>query len=128
MTPNPAGGTEEGACDAISRQEVIVALRRIPARQREAVVLRYWADLPEAEIAALMGVTVSGTSPRRYRAARRGRAGGRRFGGPGGDLGPGAARARLVRERAGQRAARRPDHVGGPFRPVGQGAGSPPRP
>ena len=30
----------------------------IPARQREAVVLRYWADLPEAEIAELMGVTV----------------------------------------------------------------------
>jgi RNA polymerase sigma-70 factor (sigma-E family) len=49
---------EEGACAAISRQEVILALRRIPARQREAVVLRYWADLPEAEIAQLMGVTV----------------------------------------------------------------------
>jgi RNA polymerase sigma-70 factor (sigma-E family) len=53
-----AASAEEGACAAISRQEVIVALRRIPARQREAVVLRYWADLPEAEIADLMGVTV----------------------------------------------------------------------
>ena len=53
-----AASAEEGACAAISRQEVIVALRRIPARQREAVVLRYWADLPEAEIAALMGVSV----------------------------------------------------------------------
>ena len=48
---------EEGACAAISRQEVIRALRRIPARQREAVVLRYWADLPEAEIAELMGIS-----------------------------------------------------------------------
>jgi len=53
-----AASAEEGACAAISRQEVIVALRRIPARQRKAVVLRYWADLPEAEIAALIGVSV----------------------------------------------------------------------
>jgi RNA polymerase sigma-70 factor (sigma-E family) len=59
--PHPmpdVASAEEGACAAISRQEVIVALRRIPARQREAVVLRYWADLPEAEIADLMGVSV----------------------------------------------------------------------
>ncbi len=53
-----AASAEEGACAALSRQEVVRALRRIPARQREAVVLRYWADLPEAEIAELMGVTV----------------------------------------------------------------------
>lgn len=38
--------------------EVVRALRRIPARQREAVVLRFWADLPEAEIAELMGVSI----------------------------------------------------------------------
>jgi RNA polymerase sigma-70 factor (sigma-E family) len=53
-----AASAEEGAYAALSRQEVIRALRRIPARQREAVVLRYWADLPEAEIAGLMGVSV----------------------------------------------------------------------
>ena len=53
-----AASAEEGACAAISRQEVIRALRRVPARQRQAVVLRYWADLPEAEIAELMGVSV----------------------------------------------------------------------
>src|SRR5580704_2212261 len=53
-----AASAEEGAYAALSRQEVIRALRRIPARQREAVVLRYWADLPEAEIAELMGVSV----------------------------------------------------------------------
>jgi len=38
--------------------EVVRALCRIPARQREAVVLRFWADLPEAEIAELMGVSI----------------------------------------------------------------------
>ena len=52
-----AASAEEGAYAAISRQEVIRALRRIPRRQREAVVLRYWADLPEAEIAELMGIS-----------------------------------------------------------------------
>lgn len=39
------------------RHEVIWALRSIPARQREAVVLRSWADLPEADVARLMGIS-----------------------------------------------------------------------
>jgi RNA polymerase sigma-70 factor (sigma-E family) len=34
------------------------ALRRLPPRQRAAVVLRFFADLPEAEIAACMGTSV----------------------------------------------------------------------
>jgi RNA polymerase sigma factor (sigma-70 family) len=54
MPPVP----KRGPARPCQGQEVIRALRRIPARQREAVVLRYWADLPEAEIAELMGVTV----------------------------------------------------------------------
>jgi RNA polymerase sigma-70 factor, ECF subfamily len=33
------------------------ALRRLPPRQREAVVLHYWADLDVAACAAAMGVT-----------------------------------------------------------------------
>jgi RNA polymerase sigma-70 factor (ECF subfamily) len=33
------------------------AVRALPDRQRAAVVLRYVADLPEAEIAAVLGVT-----------------------------------------------------------------------
>lgn len=36
---------------------VLVALRRLPGRQREALVLRYYADLPEAAAADAMGVT-----------------------------------------------------------------------
>lgn len=39
--------------DALSR-----ALGRLPERQRAAVVLRYYEDLPEAEIAAALGVSV----------------------------------------------------------------------
>lgn len=38
-------------------REVLAALRALPARQREALVLRYFADLPDAEIARTMGIT-----------------------------------------------------------------------
>jgi len=38
------------------RREVMRALRRLPDRQREALVLRFYLDEPEAEIARLMGV------------------------------------------------------------------------
>ncbi len=48
---------EEGAISALERSAVISALRRLPPRQREAVVLRYYADLSESEIAATMGVS-----------------------------------------------------------------------
>jgi RNA polymerase sigma-70 factor (sigma-E family) len=34
------------------------ALGRLPARQRAAIVLRYYLDLPEAEVARLLGVPV----------------------------------------------------------------------
>ena len=35
----------------------MAALLRLPARQREAIVLRYYLDLPEAEIAGVMRVS-----------------------------------------------------------------------
>ena len=37
--------------------EVVRALRDLPERQREALVLRYWLDLKESEVAAAMGIT-----------------------------------------------------------------------
>jgi DNA-directed RNA polymerase specialized sigma24 family protein len=36
---------------------MITALRALPARQREALVLRYYGDLSESEVAAVMGIT-----------------------------------------------------------------------
>ncbi len=36
----------------------LAALQALPARQREALVLRYYADLPEGQIASAMGVSV----------------------------------------------------------------------
>jgi RNA polymerase sigma-70 factor (sigma-E family) len=40
------------------RGDLVVALRRLPRRQREAVVLRYLADLSEAQAAREMGCSV----------------------------------------------------------------------
>ena len=37
-------------------REVVEAMRRLPSRQREVLVLRYWSGLSEAEIAAVLGV------------------------------------------------------------------------
>jgi DNA-directed RNA polymerase specialized sigma24 family protein len=40
------------------RGDLVVALRRLPRRQREAVVLRYLADLSEVQVALEMGCSV----------------------------------------------------------------------
>ncbi|MGW0662836.1 SigE family RNA polymerase sigma factor [Streptodolium elevatio] len=40
------------------REALRDALLRLPPRQRAAVVLRYWEDLPEAEVALVMGCSV----------------------------------------------------------------------
>lgn len=58
--PKPAPdapSAEHGAMALIERSAVIAALRTLPDRQREAIVLRYYADLSEADIAATMGIS-----------------------------------------------------------------------
>jgi RNA polymerase sigma-70 factor (sigma-E family) len=57
-TPPPdMPSAEHGALVQLERSAVIAALRKLPGRQREAIVLRYYADLSEAEIAAAMGIS-----------------------------------------------------------------------
>lgn len=46
---------ESTALETVQRDAVLTALRELPRRQREAVVLRYYADLTEAQTAAAMG-------------------------------------------------------------------------
>jgi RNA polymerase sigma-70 factor (sigma-E family) len=52
-----APSAETGALGVLEHEAVIAALRTLPTRQREALVLRYYADLSEAEVADMMGVS-----------------------------------------------------------------------
>ena len=58
--PDPADVEPSAEQLAVARSEaqlVMACLRRLPARQREALVLRYYAELSEAEIADAMGLS-----------------------------------------------------------------------
>jgi RNA polymerase sigma-70 factor (sigma-E family) len=55
--PPDMPSAEHGALALLERSAVIEALRGLPGRQREALVLRYYLDLPEAQIAATMGIS-----------------------------------------------------------------------
>ena len=55
--PPDMPSAEHGALVLLERHAVVAALRDLPDRQREAIVLRYYADLSEAEIAAAMGIS-----------------------------------------------------------------------
>ena len=48
---------EDRALAGMERSSVPAALRALPTRQREVVVLRYYADLSEAQIAAALGIS-----------------------------------------------------------------------
>ena len=54
--PEAAGPDEAAGVD--SRQALRMALAQLPPRQRAVVVLRYHQDLPEAQVAALLGISV----------------------------------------------------------------------
>jgi RNA polymerase sigma factor (sigma-70 family) len=71
--PDPGSlGVEAFGADAPllageDRRAVLAALRRLPHRQREVLVLRYYLELPDAEIARTMGIgesTVRSTAHR----------------------------------------------------------------
>jgi len=58
--PKPAPdmpSAEQGAIALLERSAVVTALRTLPRRQREALVLRFYGDLSEAQIAAAMGIS-----------------------------------------------------------------------
>lgn len=54
--PEPAG-PEERAVQADQDATVLAALRSLPRRQQEVLVLRYYADLSEEEIARTLGLS-----------------------------------------------------------------------
>jgi len=55
MTVEPADGR---VLLAEEHRAVLAALRLLPRRQREVIVLRYWAELTEAQIATELGISL----------------------------------------------------------------------
>ncbi|MEU3713660.1 SigE family RNA polymerase sigma factor [Streptomyces catenulae] len=49
---------EEGAYDLLERDELIRAMRGLQRRQREVLVLRYFADMTEAQVAETLGISL----------------------------------------------------------------------
>jgi RNA polymerase sigma-70 factor (sigma-E family) len=54
--PPPAVSAETVVLGGEEREDVIRALRRLPDRQREVLVLRFYAELPDEEIGRVMGI------------------------------------------------------------------------
>ena len=61
-------GAEQHAMTGLDHPDVISALLALPARQREALVLHYYAGLSEAQIAAAMGISSHGAKRHTARA------------------------------------------------------------
>ena len=55
--PPDMPSAEQGALASLERAAIVAARQGLTARQREAIVLRYYAGLSEAEIAAAMGIS-----------------------------------------------------------------------
>ena len=53
----PADPYASGEDEVVLRRTLVQALLRLPRRQREAVALRYLVDLPEREVAAVLGLS-----------------------------------------------------------------------
>ena len=66
-SPCPPLTAEEAAMLSEDRRQVLAALAALPSRRREVLVLRFYLDLSEAEIAAMLGIsrgTVKSTTAR----------------------------------------------------------------
>lgn len=66
--PQAVASAEAAVLTGEQRREVMQAIRRLPRRQREALVLRFYLDLSEAEIAETMGIGQSTVRSATYRA------------------------------------------------------------
>jgi RNA polymerase sigma factor (sigma-70 family) len=63
----PVWSAEAAVIDSEERRSVLAAVARLPRRQREVLALRYYLDLPDSEIAAMLKIsrgTVSSTASR----------------------------------------------------------------
>lgn len=56
--PAAAEGADASTMLAEEHRAVLAAIRQLPDRQREVILLRYWAELGEAEIARTLGISI----------------------------------------------------------------------
>jgi RNA polymerase sigma-70 factor (ECF subfamily) len=66
----PVASPESAAMTSERTDQVRRALASLPTRQRSAIVLRHYHDLPYAEIAQVLGVSVSSVESLLFRARR----------------------------------------------------------
>jgi len=67
----PAAAPEETVLAREELEQVLAALRRLPEQDRVAIALRYFAELPDPEAAALVGASQEAYRVRLLRARRR---------------------------------------------------------
>jgi RNA polymerase sigma-70 factor (sigma-E family) len=73
MVPNrrrpsdSAASAESVAMAGADRRRVVAVLRSLPGRQRECLVLRYYLDLAEADIAATLGISAGSVKTHLHR-------------------------------------------------------------
>lgn len=70
LQPDEAAA-DAGAMLADEHRTVLRALHRLPDRQREVLVLRYWSDLSEAQIAEALGISRGAVKSNASRGMRR---------------------------------------------------------
>lgn len=65
--PAAAPGADHDVLVDEDARQVLAALDELSERQREVLVLRYWADLSEAEIAATLGISAGSVKTHAHR-------------------------------------------------------------
>ncbi len=64
---DPAASPEAAAEQHDDERAVLESLRALPVRQREVLVLRYWMELSEAEIADALGISAGSVKTHAHR-------------------------------------------------------------
>jgi RNA polymerase sigma factor (sigma-70 family) len=67
----PAIVARDAPTDIVERDDVVTAIRSLTRRQQEVVVLRYIVDLPEAEVAHVLGMSAGSVKTHLHRATTR---------------------------------------------------------
>ena len=67
----PDGAYGDQSQQIAQRDEVLAALVALPRRQRAAIVLRFWEDLTESQVAGILGCSVGTVRSQTHRALQK---------------------------------------------------------